>query len=157
MRSSLFALLAVSATALAIGQAGCGNSTTDTFGSPTTGAATSPVGTATQPSLATFNADVNPFLTAQNCGAGGCHAAPGAGDAKPYAVGADANANYAQAVCNPRLTTYGASPAGSLLAKFCTNKTTASGGHQGKVATGANCTAFYNWAGEGNGAPPACP
>ena len=157
MRTSFFALVAVSAVALAIGQAGCGNSTTDTFGSPTSAAPTSPVGTATQPSIATFTTDVNPFLTSQGCGISGCHMTPGVGDTKAYTVGTDSAGNFAQTVCNPRLTTYGASPAGTILSKFCASKTTAGGGHQGKVATNANCTAFYNWAGEGNGAPPTCP
>ena len=154
MRTSFFALVAVSAVALAIGQAGCGNSTTDTFGSPTS---TTPVGTPTQPSIATFTTDVNPFLMSQGCGISGCHMTPGIGDTKAYTVGTDSAGNYAQTVCNPRLATYGASPSGTILGKFCASKTTAGGGHQGKVATNANCTAFYNWAGEGNGAPPTCP
>lgn len=159
-RASLFLLGGTLAIALAAGAgltAGCAGEHSDDFTPPVSQAPTSPVGTATQPSMATFNASVEPFLTSNTCSNTGCHASPGTGTSgHPYSVSAsDAAANYAQTVCNPRLSAYGANPAGNFLSHFCSSPT-AGLNHSGITATSQNCTDFYNWAKEGNGAPPNC-
>jgi len=154
----LTSVLALSAV-LGAGLAGCSSEHSDDFTPPASVAPTTPVGTPTQPTTATFAAKVNPFLTTNNCSTASCHGTPGVGDtaAHPYVVAASGTAgNYTYTACNPRFTSYGASPAGVFLSKFCTSPT-AGIAHNGTTATSQNCTDFYAWAAEGNGAPPTCP
>lgn len=157
-RSTAFFISLAAAAVLAA----CAGGKSIDVGDDSTTASPTPTGSpqAGPPSRATFDAKVEPFLETNTCGRAGCHIPPtgtsnfAVTTAAPNA--AAKTANYDTTKCTPRLSAWGATPAGNFLSHFCTNATTPSAPHSGVTATATNCTDFYNWAKEGSGTPPAC-
>ena len=110
------------------------------------------------PSAATFAANVEPFLEAQNCGSGGCHLAPTGGGNYNLVTQApaDAAANYQATACANRIVEYGAAPQGLMVDYFCDGPGAPNAGHNGKSMTAAECTALFDWLSEGTGPAPDC-
>ena len=111
-----------------------------------------------EPSFATFEMVIQPFLTAHDCGE--CHDRANAPGGYLLVTMPDPDQlrfNHADSICVDRFDSFDL-PAGKFLDYFCDDAMTPNAGHRTHVTTVMECTEMYAWAVEGTGGtPPDCP